>query len=385
MIYSNLEEWDKAAERYEVNIQNRVEATHSYVNLAVTYEDRGIYDKAREVLELYLTDIAENARVRRALSDVYLYQGKYDLALAEVNKAISLEPDNFQNLNLKGDIFFYKHDLAKAEELYQKLTLNNEVIARVLGIVGLTALDMLHGRYEEAIKRLKISVQLAEEHGEKVGAWLLRRLLTYIQTQSGNPGEALEELDKMWVVALEEKNPGWQRFVWENKAIAHVIMNSIDESRKAANELKKLLEQAANKKLMRDYHYTAALIELRMKNYSSAIENLDKALALYPYHQGSSLTLFLDILALAYFESGELDKAQENYERITQLTVPRYFFSDIYAKSFYMLGRIFEQKDYKGKAIENYEKFLELWKDADPGIVEVEDAKTRLEALKRIP
>ena len=29
------------------------------------------------------------------------------------------------------------------------------------------------------------------------------------------------------------------------------------------------------------------------------------------------------------------------------------------------------QKGWKGKAIEHYEKFLSLWKDAYPGIVEV--------------
>ena len=35
-----------------------------------------------------------------------------------------------------------------------------------------------------------------------------------------------------------------------------------------------------------------------------------------------------------------------------------------------------------GKAIEHYEKFLPLWKAADPGDTDVDDAKTRLAGLK---
>ena len=76
-------------------------------------------------------------------------------------------------------------------------------------------------------------------------------------------------------------------------------------------------------------------------------------------------------------------KARKNYEKI--LTLPSCvicYEGDTYVKSFYMLGRIHEQQGNVAKAIEHYEKFLDLWKDADPGIVEVEDAKSRLAELQ---
>jgi hypothetical protein len=35
------------------------------------------------------------------------------------------------------------------------------------------------------------------------------------------------------------------------------------------------------------------------------------------------------------------------------------------------------------QTFEGFKKFLTLWKDADPGIAEVEDARKRVEDLKR--
>jgi hypothetical protein len=39
-------------------------------------------------------------------------------------------------------------------------------------------------------------------------------------------------------------------------------------------------------------------------------------------------------------------------------------------------------KGLERQAIEHFVKFLDLWKDADPDIAEVEDAKKRLAGLK---
>jgi tetratricopeptide (TPR) repeat protein len=85
---------------------------------------------------------------------------------------------------------------------------------------------------------------------------------------------------------------------------------------------------------------------------------------------------------LAYYKAGDLENARHEYERVVSLTTGRQSFGDLYAKSFYMLGKIYEQQDSRSKAIVNYEKFLDLWKNADPGIPEVEDARKRLAGLK---
>jgi cytochrome c-type biogenesis protein CcmH/NrfG len=47
-----------------------------------------------------------------------------------------------------------------------------------------------------------------------------------------------------------------------------------------------------------------------------------------------------------------------------------------------MLGKIADQQGERARAAESYRKFLDLWKDADPSLPEVEDAGRRLAGLR---
>jgi tetratricopeptide (TPR) repeat protein len=96
----------------------------------------------------------------------------------------------------------------------------------------------------------------------------------------------------------------------------------------------------------------------------------------------SDQAVFNEPLALAYYDSGEREKAREEYEKILTLTMGKLYYGDIYARSLYWLGKISEEEGLKDRAIEHYEKFLKLWKDADPGFPEVGGAKKRLAALQ---
>ena len=77
-----------------------------------------------------------------------------------------------------------------------------------------------------------------------------------------------------------------------------------------------------------------------------------------------------------------MEKARIEYEKIDTFKTGRITYGDLFARSCYMLGKIYEELDNKAKAIENYEKFLDLWKDADPELPEPPDAKNRLAHLR---
>jgi hypothetical protein len=77
-----------------------------------------------------------------------------------------------------------------------------------------------------------------------------------------------------------------------------------------------------------------------------------------------------------------LDKAIQEYERLTAADRTNVHYRLIHPLYYYRVALLYEQKGWEGKAIENYEKFLDLWKNADEGLPELGDARKRLAELK---
>jgi tetratricopeptide (TPR) repeat protein len=88
-----------------------------------------------------------------------------------------------------------------------------------------------------------------------------------------------------------------------------------------------------------------------------------------------------DVLARAYLKIEDLDSDISTYERLVTFNPHSNGIRLIHPKYYYRLAKLYEKKGEDRKAIEHYEKFLDLWKDADPGITEVENARERLAGL----
>ncbi len=383
-LYAFLEEWDKAISFFEINIQNRDESVLSYENIARSYAAKGMYDKSREFLELYLKDISDSPLVRFILANNYLSQGRYDLAQVEAERASGLDPNYYRNSLLNGDIFHYREDLVNAENEYQKLFETEEPKAHEEGIKRLSALYLLQGMYEKSKEQAQLGVELGELLGETDWSSWFHLYLAYLKLKSSDLENALEECDAAWNIASEAGILPRQREALYLQGRIYLEMDSLDKASGAARELKELIDSNIHRKSERLYLNLRGMIELKRGNFQKAVEHFQQALALLPAQSELEFgqALFFEPLASAYFEAGDWDEAQKEYERIIALTTGRLLYGDIYARSFYMLARVYEKRGMRKQASEHYEKFLRLWKDADQGIREIDDAKKRLNALR---
>lgn len=87
-----------------------------------------------------------------------------------------------------------------------------------------------------------------------------------------------------------------------------------------------------------------------------------------------------DIAARAYERKGETERAIAEYERL--LDFKNTGNNLIHPLSRFRLARLYEKTGQAAKAREQYEKVLKVWKDAGPGLREVEEARSRLRALQ---
>jgi tetratricopeptide (TPR) repeat protein len=90
-----------------------------------------------------------------------------------------------------------------------------------------------------------------------------------------------------------------------------------------------------------------------------------------------------DALARAYAAKGDIDRAITEYKRFLTFdpaSKDRRLLNPPYE---YRLAKLLEKSGKPIEALEHYTRFLEYWKDADPDLPELIDAKARVAALGR--
>lgn len=386
-----LERWDKAIECFEKNRKNQCLTLHGSVFLAYSYMGKGLYDKALEVLDKAAELFSDNGLLRQFRSRIYLVQNKFDLALMEMKKAIKFEPSDYNYKIGLGNIYLFKQNYEKAEELFMNLINKKDIPQYAAVIQELSKLYFLLGKFKKSLEWIKKGIHLGLDTSYPDLAFKNNVFYSYISLKQNKFKKAIQTTNDTLLLQKQsgDVNQTHLRLILYLKALAQLETRQTEKAMTTIEKLKKSIDSCCHKNQIKFYYHLLGVKALKAEQFTKAREYLEKALSYQSnqvsFHFGRDMhALFYSDLAFVHLKLGHVNRSQQFYEKINNLSTGRYYFGNIYANSFYNLAKIFQKRGWNGKAIDNYEQFLKIRAKADPGIIEVMDAKKQLAILKEI-
>lgn len=375
--YFYLIQHDKAIDHLEKAIKIDPLYKGPYNQLAYVYDETGDYEKAIVVMNKYISLVPDEANPYDTQGDIYASNGKLDEAILSYQQALKIKPDYYSSLVKLGNMYLFSYEYARVESCYQVLTISESRSWRSEGRHRLALIPLHQGKFNEAIT--VVDEAIAADRDELPGgeSALSHRLMAYIHQGRDSLALALEEMEKCIDIS-QRSSPGDKTSL--RNLLVQILAENGDFTRaeQETQELKEQLEESGSWLLA--YWYAAGCLEFARGDYEAAITHLEEFVTV-----GWRMPCFVAhyMLGRAYLESGRLAEAVEEFEQ--QLAIYDYwrlYWGSWNVKMHYYLGRAYEESRWHGKAIEQYQIFLDIWKNADPGIEAVEDAKTRLARLK---
>ena len=365
--------------------------------LAYTYAEMGNNEKALEYFRKYVEVSPGDAGPFDSMAELYFKMGKLDDAIAKYKEALDIKPD-FGAERWIYYIYAIKGDYAEAMNWANRFieAAPSEGL-KAQGYLGLGFLNILIGKFEKAFDAFDKAEDIWRADGNYYGISIsdLMKGLIHFETGEFNLSR---EYYKKYIDFNYEHQP---QFHHRNKADFHNFLGLIDvkqgklESAKAhLAEAHTLIPQsrgedpswAARQEFTVDL--LRAEILLAEGAFDEAIAIMKNAVPLEvpdmnpPAVMSLNMPICQDVLARAYVKKEEWDNAIAAYEDLINFDPDSSDRRAVPLGYHYRLAKLYEQKGWKGKAIEHYEIFLEPWEGDESCPADVEDARKRLAGLK---
>jgi tetratricopeptide (TPR) repeat protein/tRNA A-37 threonylcarbamoyl transferase component Bud32 len=348
-----------------------------YNMLAYAYERVGDFDKAIWAINKYISLAPDEANPYDTRGELYGYSGRIDQAIDSFEKALEVKPDFSPALTHLGHMYMFERDYLMAESYYKILASSDDAGERSYGRAYQALIQYHKGKFEEGIAVLDEGI--AKDREEGVGPLFIAAkhgLKAHGFEALGDLESAVEEM-KTAVDITRNALPDIPTQLHGHYGHLLAAGGRWDEADEIAEEVKEAIERLDPSSIDL-YWRLLGDMELIKGNADKALYYLERADSAYSYAIETEFSL-----AQALLETGRAEDAASVLEkRLERYSEGRAGAPIKSVKLHYLLGMAYEESGQAGKAVEQYEIFLDIWKDADPGINEIEDAKVRLERLK---
>ncbi len=400
--YWNKKEFLSAIDSYSKALALDPNYGSALNGLGYAYADMGNFEKAIESFEKYASVSPGDANPLDSLAEIYFQIGQLDNSIEKYEEAIEAQSDYFEAYWRVAYVYALKEEYQKA------LTWIEQLIARSPS-PGIKAEAYLWkafyhywiGEREISLRALRLASEQAEQVDNKFCQAYVAWIEGWINYDRGDMEKYRSLIQSWFELMLEHTHsyrpaPSEQLYSAEYSfflGLSDLTQGRVDLAKSRLREMESLMS-----KIDPVFRNRVALYDFKLFHGDVLLAEglLDEAISLFaaepsweiPYMHSWFILLYntpypRDVLARLYQKKGDLDRAIAEYERLIVFDPESKKRRLIHPLFYYRLARLYELKDWRGKAIEGYEKFLDIQKNADPGVSVVEDARERLEGLRR--
>ncbi len=387
-IHAVVEDWrgnrELGIQNYKVYLAQYPDDSAAWFRLGYAYMVSAQIEQAIEAFKRVTEIDRDSANAYVNMATCYNSLRRNDEALAIYQKAFALSPELATGTFINNEYGFMLVRMGKgreAEEAFKTMVAQPENWKRSKGYRSLALLQMYQGKYTAAQENLKQAVGLNKSMKGTLSEFRDRLFLATNFLKKGQ----IAAFDKE-MAAAEKIHAGTkiEPFFLARFGTLYARANRIREARRILDALKSrfgdlLAVSGINRSDKGDqaaFYRLEGEIEMAKGNYEEALGSFGMIADL----RESQLE---DGLALAYLESGDLDKAIRQYKAFLLKDALGGEAQEPWILAHYQLGRLLEKKGDGAEAAKAYGQFIEIWRDADPDLAEVADARKRLAALPR--
>jgi len=353
-------------------------SSSTYNALAYTYNQLGNFEKAlwaaNKNVELN-PDIANPYDTR---GEIYALNGKPKQAIENYKKALGKNPDFQACSKHLATVYLLTGEWGKAENIFKEIASSEDRYTALAGRNAEVLVPLHQGKIKRALEILDSPVtpdtsekfqewEKANKHSQKLFIYWEQEKFDLALKEIEILEDMLPELDPRDKVKLRDA----YAFTWIGQG----------QTAKAERVLKTWRNEISDSdsSQLRNYWRVLGIVEYFKENLDSSIVYLKKGL----WEGTKPIFEIRYFLAQAYLDAGQPNKAVEELEKALSRYDEFRANKGIWAaKAHYYLGMAYQELGRNEDALRKYEEFLNIWKEADPGIPELEDAKERLQKLR---
>jgi serine/threonine protein kinase/tetratricopeptide (TPR) repeat protein len=384
--YSNVTgELDKAAQTYQEEIQAYPREYRAHLDLGNTYTSQGQYEKARDAYSQSLRLAPDHAGIYANLANTQLALQRFDEARQTLRQAEARKVDVFLLHNTLYALSFFAADFSGMEEQLRWFAGKPE---ENIGLALASDTEAYGGHVGKARELIKRAVDSATKADSKENGAISQANAALLQAAYGKTTEARQAAEEALKLAPTSQG------VESEAALAFAIAGDTTRAESLAQDLNKRFPLDTQ---MQSLWLPAiqAQLALGRKNPTAAVNALQAAssieLGQITFVQNVSCLYHVYIRGEAYLAAGQGKEAAAEFQKILDHSgIVWNCWTGALAHLGVARANALQSRTSQGadadaarvRALAAYKDFLTLWKDADPDIPILKEAKAEYARLQ---